>query len=99
MIQHVTLYVLKEVERLPFVKEQLEKLKECNLIMDNKVVVSCQTDLPSIENPLFAQIAHLATFKDEKDAQAFPMSKEHMELVQTTNDCINQVITMNYIDE
>lgn len=41
MIQHVTLYVLKEVERLPFVKEQLEKLKECNLIMDNKVVVSC----------------------------------------------------------
>lgn len=49
MIQHVTLYVLKEVERLPFVKEQLEKLKECNLIMDNKVVLSCQTDLPSIK--------------------------------------------------
>ena len=98
MIQHVTLYVLKEVERLPFVKEQLEKLKECNLIMDNKVAVSYQTDLSSIENPLFAQIAHFATFKDEKDAQAFPMSKEHMELVQTTNDYIHQVITMNYID-
>lgn len=98
MIQHVTLYVLKEVDRLSFVKEQLEKLKECPLIVENKVVVNYLKDLSPVAHSLFAHIAHFATFENEENAQAFPMCKEHMELVKATNDYIHQVITMDYID-
>ena len=98
MIQHVTLYTLKDRNQLSFVKEQLETLKECNLIMDNKVVVSYEKDVPPVKSPLFAQIAHFATFKDEKDAKLFPNSVEHLKLVKATDAYIDQVITMDYID-
>lgn len=98
MIQHVTLYTLKNVDQLSFVKEQLEKLKECPLIIENKVVVNYLKDLPPVKHPMFAHIAHFATFENEENAQAFPACPEHLALVKATDAYIKEVMTMDYVD-
>lgn len=99
MIVHVAMYQLTDSSHLDFVKNELEKLSNCKLIKRNQVHLTCLPNVSNASSPLFAEIIHIAYFKDSGDSQEYPLSNEHVSLVKATNAYIKQIMTIDYVDE
>lgn len=99
MITHIALYQLKDKSSLSKIKAHLEALRQCPLIKENQVKVSCLADIPENTPVLFADIVHIARFATALDAAAYPRSAAHMRLMRETDADIQQVMTMDFVDE
>lgn len=98
MIKHVAMYQLRDKSKREFVLSALKKMDLCPLITKNEAYESCETNLPNLRHPLFADLIHIAYFADEESAQKYPTSKEHIDLVKNTNEYISQTMTIDFIE-
>ena len=99
MVKHITMYQLSNKSMEGFVVEQLKKLEECPLIVKNRICVSFEKNLPIIGKPMFADIVYIAYFYDEDGAKMFPICQEHLDLVEEISPYVENVMSIDFIDE
>jgi len=84
MIRHISIFTLKDIKQKNSFIQLLKEIGEkCPLIIDSQVGEHLGNKPPvGTAGPHFGDVIQLIDFKDEKDAQAYPTSKEHMYLVE-----------------
>lgn len=99
MIIHIAMYQLKDKTKKQDMIQALKTLETCPLIQKNMVQETCFPQLPTLPSPLFGDVAHIAAFKNMEDATNYPESEAHQQLMKQTNAYIQQVMTMDFVDE
>lgn len=99
MIIHIAMYQLKDKTKKQDMIQALKTLETCPLIQKNTVQETCFPQLPTLPSPLFGDVAHIAAFKNMEDATNYPESEAHQQLMKQTNAYVQQVMTMDFVDE
>lgn len=98
MIKHISVYELKNSKYSKEMLENLEKVKKCPFLISSEAYENCNQVFPNVSSPIFAHVVHIALFASQDDAKKYPASKEHIELVKTTDDYVKNVMTIDFID-
>lgn len=99
MIIHIAMYQLKNKEKKQEMIQKLKTMETCPLIQKNIVKDTCFPQLSSLPSPLFGDVVHIATFKTIEDAANYPESQAHLQLMKETNDDVQEIMTMDFVDE
>ena len=104
MIRHISMFIFKDLpekaENIAAVRSYLEKIPAMNQsIRDQQVYTTVpgpEPDLPEGASPLFGDLVQIIDFDTVKDAQDYPASKAHMDLVALSDPMLKHVAAMDF---
>lgn len=96
MIKHIAMYQLRDKNKISDLIAELKKMDACKLIVDNQAYATLNSELPILPNPMFADVIHICYFANMQNANMYPTSLEHQNLVKNTNDYILHTMTIDF---
>lgn len=108
MIRHISVFTLVDnapngktkQENIEIIWAYLEKVPEMYpAIVSQQIGVSIGGDVPDLPegaSPLFGDLVQIADFHTVEDANGYPPSKAHMDLVELSNPMLEKVTAIDF---